>query len=113
MAIKTLPRNAKPKATCVIEGCEQPRHGKRKLCWEHFEEETARLNPTSGAGKGFTVATTFAKWEADTVTPQLWYGKFKVYGIKPIGSMFSLVLGKHDVPVIVPADTKLTLVKAL
>lgn len=108
-----LPVNTKPKARCTVEDCPNPRHGRRLLCKDHIEEQEALLNPKPEKGDGFTVAEAFTIWSRNLNTPQLWLGKYKVYGIKPVGSMYALVVGKHDEPVIVPSDKELTLIKVV
>lgn len=103
-----LPVNTKPKAHCVVEGCIEARYGNHDRCFEHYME----TKPALPNERTYTVAEAYSRWCDETLyTPQLWYGKFKVYGIKKVGLSFSLVLGKHDELVPTREDTPLRLVK--
>lgn len=116
-----LPVNTKQKRRCAHPDCPEAAYFDDGLCHTHHEDVMQRKLQQQHPAKGqvFIVAQVFAMWEAwedkprHPVPPQMWLGKYKVFGIKPIGSLFALILGKHDAPVIVQSDQLLSTVKQL
>lgn len=93
--VTPLPVNTRPRARCTVEGCPEPRYGKRLVCQAHAEEADGAASPAVT----FSTAELYRLWGTTRHTPAVYHGRYRVYGICPQGMGFDLVLGKHAAPV--------------